>query len=425
MFVISQYSVPMIKFEKFTLKNGLKFIVHNDPSTTLVAFNILYNVGARDENSDKTGFAHLFEHLMFEGSINIPSYDTPLQNAGGENNAFTTNDITNYYITLPKENIETAFWLESDRMLSLDLSEKKLEIQKNVVIEEFNQRYLNQPYGDAMLLLRPLAYKDHPYQWATIGKDISHIKNAKLEDVKDFFNQHYAPNNAIVCIAGNIRIEEIKLLAEKWFNPILKKEISTRKLLKEPEQKEIRTHTVERNVPFNAIYKAFHMSSKLEKEYYVTDLISDLLANGKSSRLYQNLVKTKKLFSEINAFITGDIDPGLFIITGKLMDQITLEDAEHAINHELDQIVKGNISDYEIQKVKNKFESVYQFGQLSSLNKAIDLSYHELLGDANRINLEIEKYRSVTKDEIQFVASKLFTMINASTLFYRSKKLMQ
>ena len=325
----------MVKFDKFTLKNGLKVIVHNDPSTTIVAINVLYNVGARDENQDKTGFAHLFEHLMFEGSINIPSYDGPLQLAGGENNAYTTNDITNYYITLPKENIETAFWLESDRMLGLDFSEKKLEIQKNVVIEEFNQRYLNQPYGDVFLLLRPLAYKEHPYQWATIGKDISHIKNANLEDVKNFFAHHYAPNNAILTVAGNVTTEEIKLLAEKWFAPIEKRNISPRNLPKETKQKEPRTLKVERDVPFDAIYKAFHMSSKLDNEYYVTDLISDILSNGKSSRLYQSLVKEKKLFSEINAYITGDIDEGLFIVSGKLIDGIEMHKAENAIDLEI------------------------------------------------------------------------------------------
>lgn len=412
----------MIKFEKFILKNGLKVIVHHDPSTTLVAFNVLYNVGARDENPEKTGFAHLFEHLMFEGSINIPSYDKPLQLVGGENNAYTTNDITNYYITLPKENLETAFWLESDRMAGLDFSEEKLEIQKNVVIEEFNQRYINQPYGDSSLLLKPLAYKVHPYQWPTIGKNISHIRNVNLDDVKDFFKHHYAPNNAILSIAGNITLNEIKPLAEKWFGSIEKKEIAIKEIPQEPEQKEARTQTVERDVPFDAIYKAFHMSSKLGKDYYVCDLISDLLSNGKSSRLYQNLVKTRNLFSEINAYITGDIDAGLFIVTGNLMNHVKMKDAEEAINAELNEIVIGNVNDYEIEKVKNKYESVFQFGQVSTLNKAMDLAYHELLGDADRINHEIEKYRSVSKEEIQKVASEMFKTDNSSTLYYLSKK---
>lgn len=412
----------MIEFEKFTLNNGLKVIVHHDPYTTLVAFNILYNVGARDEDSEKTGFAHLFEHLMFEGSIHIPSYDKPLQMAGGENNAFTSNDITNYYITLPKENIESAFWLESDRMLGLDFSKEKLDIQKNVVIEEFNQRYLNQPYGDAQLLLRPLAYKVHPYQWATIGKNIEHIKNATLDDVKDFFFHHYAPNNAILSVSGNVTVDEIKTLSNKWFGSIDKKEIAIRNIPKEPKQIKARTQTVNRDVPFDAIYKAFHMSSKMERDFYTTDLISDILANGNSSRLYQNLVKDKNMFSDINAYITGDIDAGLFMITGKLMKSIKMEDAEKAINSELNKIIEGIIDDYELEKVKNKFESMFEFGQLSATNKAMDLAYNELLGDANRINLEVENYRSVTKKEIKEVATKLFNTNNSSTLYYLSKK---
>ena len=413
----------MINFEKFTLDNGLKVIVHNDQSTPIVAFNILYNVGSRDENPGKTGFAHLFEHLMFEGSLNIPSYDHALQNVGGENNAFTSNDITNYFISLPKENVETAFWLESDRMLGLDLSEKKLEIQKNVVTEEFNQRYMNQPYGDAFLMLRALAYQVHPYRWPTIGKDMSHIKNASLNDVKDFFEHHYAPNNAIICIAGNVSAKEMKPLAEKWFGSIPKREIADKQLPQEPKQTQARKQTVTRDVPFNGIYKAFHMSSKSEKDYYTTDLISDLLANGKSSRLYQNLVKERKLFGEINAYITGDIDPGLFIVTGNLMDSVTMDEAEKAIDEELRQLANGNFTDYEIEKVKNKYESVYQFGQLSALNKAMNLSYFELLGDADLINHEIKKYRSVTRQEIKEVAKNLFNPNNSSSLYYLSKQL--
>jgi len=412
----------MIKFDRFTLDNGLKVIVHKDDSTTIVAVNILYNVGARDENPNKTGFAHLFEHLMFEGSTNIPSYDNPLQLAGGENNAFTTNDITNYYITLPKENIETAFWLESDRMLGLDFSEEKLNVQKNVVVEEFNQRYLNQPYGDVFLLLRPLAYQNHPYQWATIGKNISHIKEANLQDVKDFFNKHYAPNNAILSISGNVETEEIKALSEKWFGPIDRKKIVMRDLPIEPIQNKARNLTVERDVPFDAIYKAFHMSSKQNKNYYTSDLISDLLSNGKSSRLYQSLVKKQKLFSEINAYITGDIDEGLFIVSGKLIKNIKMLDAENAIEIELNKLITEEINEVELEKVKNKFESVYQFGQISTLNKATDLAYHELLGDANKINQEIEKYRNVTIEDVKTLAKQMFTKNNSSTLYYLSKK---
>ena len=408
----------MIKFERFTLDNGLKVITHSDPSTNIVAFNLLYNVGSRDESPERTGFAHLFEHLMFEGSRHIPSFDNPLQMVGGDNNAFTNNDITNYYITLPKENLETAFWLESDRMFGLDFSKKKLDIQKNVVIEEFNQRYLNQPYGDIYLLLRPLAYTMHPYQWATIGKDISHIKNASLQEVKDFFYHHYAPNNAILSVAGNITKNEIEILANKWFGPIESRNIKVRNLPIEPKQLQPRSLTVNRQVPFNAIYKAFHMSSKLHPDYYTTDLISDLLANGNSSRLYQNLSKERHLFSDINAYISGDIDEGLFVVAGKLMKGISIDEAENAINEELLKIATDEISDYELEKVKNKFESVYQFGQLNALNKAMELAYQELLGDANRINQEIDNYRKVTKTDIKKVAKELFNVNNSSTLYY-------
>src|SRR6056297_777097 len=412
----------MIQFEKFTLENGLKVIVHQDTSTPIVAFNLLYNVGSRDEMPNKTGFAHLFEHLMFEGSKNIPSFDTALQMAGGENNAFTNNDITNYYITLPKENIETAFWLESDRMFSLDFSEKKLSIQKKIVIEEYNQRYLNQPYGDASLLLKPLAYKVHPYQWPTIGKDISHIKNATLQDVKDFFLHHYAPNNAILSVAGNVTTDEIKSLAKKWFAPIEKREIFKPKIQKEPQQTEPRFMQVKRDVPFDAIYKAYHMSAKNHPDYYVADLISDILSNGKSARLYQKLIKEKQLFSDINAYITGDIDEGLFMVAGKLMKGVRIDEGEQAIEHELNKLINDTIDDSEIEKVKNKYESVFQFAHISALNKAMDLAYQELLGEAERINHDVKKFRAVTRQDIQRVASILFHPNNSSTLHYLSKE---
>jgi len=412
----------MITFERFTLENGLKVIVHQDKSTPMVAFNLLYHVGSRNELPHKTGFAHLFEHLMFEGSKNISSFDTALQMAGGENNAFTNNDITNYYITLPKENIETAFWLESDRMFSLDFSEKKLNIQKKVVIEEYNQRYLNQPYGDAFLLLKPLAYKVHPYQWPTIGKDISHIKNATLQDVKDFFLHHYAPNNAILSVAGNVSTDEIKSLAEKWFGPIEKRKIFNPHIPKEPKQNEPRFLRVERDVPFDAIYKAYHMSAKNHPDYYVADLISDILSNGKSARLYQKLIKEKQLFSDINAYITGDIDEGLFMVTGKLMKGVSIDEGEQAIEHELTELKNNMVDDTEIEKVKNKYESVFQFAHISALNKAMDLAYHELLGDAEKINQEVPNFSAVSKQDVQRVAATLFHPNNSSTLHYISKK---
>lgn len=409
----------MIKFERFQLDNGLQFIVHQDRSTPIVAFNLLYKVGARDESPEKTGFAHLFEHLMFEGSANIPSYDTPLQQAGGENNAFTNNDITNYYITLPRENIETAFWLESDRMLQLAFSEKKLEIQKKVVIEEYKQRYLNQPYGDWNLHLRPLAYKKHPYRWATIGKDPLHVENASLEEVETFFYNYYAPNNAIVSIAGNVNIDEIKKLAQKWFGTIPKRNLPERNLPIEPTQEKENFLSLERKVPLNAIYKAFHMGSRLSEEYYACDLISDILSNGKSARLTQKLVKEKRIFNSINAYITGDIDPGLFLITGNLNEEMSFEKGEKALAEELDKIKHQVLEERELKKVKNNIEATLVYSEISILNKAMNLAFYELLGDAEMINQEAEKYRAVSKEQIRRTANKLFDKNNCSTLYYK------
>ncbi|MBL7892533.1 MAG: insulinase family protein [Bacteroidia bacterium] len=412
----------MIKFEKFTLSNGLRVIVHNDTSTPMVCMNILYDVGARDEDPDKTGFAHLFEHLMFGGSVNIPSYDEPLQRVGGENNAFTTNDITNYYLTLPSNNIETAFWLESDRMLSLGFSEKSLEVQRNVVIEEFRQRYLNQPYGDVWLLLKPMAYKLHPYMWATIGKEISHIENARMEDVKAFFKKHYKPVNAIMVLSGDITTEKARPLAEKWFGPIPGGEPNKRNLPKEPEQVEARSLTVEKDVPVDAIYKVFHMCSKYDKEYYTVDLISDILSRGNSSRFHNELLKKQKLFSDINAYVSGDLDNGLFVVSGKLVKGVKMEDAEKAIDAELDKLKTQFVDEKELTKVKNKMESALVFSEMDIMNKAMNLAMSEHLGDADLINHEVEKYNAVTASGIQEQAKKIFTKQNSSVLYYLSKR---
>jgi len=411
----------MINFEKFTVDNGLRVIVHKDTSTPIVAVNILYNVGARDEEPDKTGFAHLFEHLMFGGSVNIPKYDTPLENAGGENNAFTNNDITNYYLTIPKQNLELAFWLESDRMLNLAFSEKSLEVQRNVVIEEFRQSYLNQPYGDVWLLLRPLAYKVHPYQWSTIGKEISHIENAKMEDVKSFYEKYYNPNNAIMVVAGDVETADIKQLSEKWFGPVASGPEIMRKLPKEPRQTEARSQTVHRDVPFDSLYKSYHMCSRYDDKYYTTDLISDILSNGDSSRLYNKLIKENHVFSDIHAYITGDLDEGSFIFTGKLMDGIKMEDAEKLLEEEIEKLINHPVSDEELAKVKNKIESTLEFSEMNVLNKAMNLAYSELMGNANLINLEIEKYAKVTTESIQSVAREVFRKENCSTLYYYAK----
>ncbi|HBS88503.1 MAG: peptidase M16 [Bacteroidetes bacterium GWF2_38_335] len=412
----------MIEFKRKTLSNGLKIIVHTDKTSPLAAVNLLYNVGARDEDPDRTGFAHLFEHLMFGGSINIPSYDNALQSAGGDNNAFTNNDITNYYVTLPAENLETAFWLESDRMLSLAFTEKSLEVQRNVVIEEFKQRYLNQPYGDEWLLLRPLAYKKHPYLWSTIGKEISHIENARIEHVRDFFYKHYAPNNCILVVSGNVNPVKVFSLAEKWFGPIEKRNVPVRNLPVEPKQTKARKLEVERDVPVDSLYKVYHMSDRKSKDYYSTDLLSDLLSNGKSSRLYQNLVKEKKMFSQLDAYITGSIDAGLFVVEGKLADKIKMKTADQAVVEELEKICTKPLKKDEFQKVKNKVESTLVFSEMSILNKAMKIAFHELIGDAADINSEPDKYLKVTPADIKKIANEVFAPTNCSTLYYYSKK---
>lgn len=412
----------MIHFEKFKLKNNLTVIVHQDKSTPLACVNIIFDVGARDEDESRTGFAHLFEHLMFGGSVNIPNYDEPLQMVGGENNAFTTNDITNYYCTVPSENLETAFWLESDRMLSLAFDKKSLDVQRNVVIEEFKQRYLNQPYGDVWLLLRPLIYNVHPYKWATIGKEIKHIEEATMEDVKAFFKAHYNPSNAVLVVAGDVELDNVKALCEKWFAPIEPGIKLKRNLPVEPEQKEYRSLTVERDVPINSIYRAYRMCSRVDEEYHTIDMLSDILSRGNSSRLYKSLIKDKQLFSDINAYVMGDFDKGLFVISGKVNDGITIEQAEAGIDAEILKIQTELVSDEELQKCKNKIESTVTYSEADVLNKATNLAISELLGDANLINLEIENYEKVRAEQIKEQANIILRKTNCSTLFYLKKK---
>jgi zinc protease len=408
----------MVDFNRFTLANGLKVLVHEDPTTPMAVLNILYDVGARDEEEGRTGFAHLFEHLMFGGSVNVPNYDEPLQRVGGENNAFTSNDITNYYITLPSENIETAFWLESDRMLSLAFSEKSLDTQRNVVMEEFKQRYLNQPYGDVWLKLRPLAYETHPYRWATIGQDLAQIETAKMEDVKAFFKKHYTPQNAILVVGGNVKTEDVKALAEKWFEPIPTGNKYNRDLPKEQPQTKARALTVNANVPLNAIYITFKMPARLDKTYQVYDLLSDILSQGHSSRLYNSLLKEQKLFSDINAYMSSSLDEGLFIVEGKLIAGVEMDVAEKAIWAELEKIANDLVTDDELTKVKNKSESVMVFSEMSLLDKAMNLAYYELLGDAQLLNIEIDKYLVITAEQIQEAAKTTFKKEKSSTLYY-------
>jgi zinc protease len=413
----------MINYKRFSLDNGLRVVVHEDKSTPLIAMNILYDVGSRDEDPSMTGFAHLFEHLMFGGSLNVPDFDTPLQLVGGENNAFTNNDITNYYLTIPSENIETGFWLESDRMLELDFSNKNLDTQKNVVSEEFNQRYLNQPYGDAILKLRPLAYKVHPYRWPTIGMDINHIRNTDLEHVKKFFFSHYAPNNAILTLTGNIGYDLASKLSQKWFGPIEKRTIHPRNLPIEPEQTEERVLTIERDVPSTALYKMWHIGPRKSNDFYTLDLITDLLAGGESGRLHTKLVREKKLFSEINAYMTTDIDPGLIVVQGKLMKGVGIQQADKSVCEVINGLRSKNEINYEMEKVKNKFESSTVFSNTSVLNKAANLAFFELLGDPGLINKEVESYRNVSHKMVMENIEKYFIATNCSTLNYISTRI--
>ena len=411
----------MININRKILDNGLRIVHSEDKSTRMVAINVLYDVGARDEHPEHTGFAHLFEHLMFGGSIHIPDYDTHVQNAGGENNAWTNNDITNYYITLPKQNVETGFWLESDRMLSLDFSEKSLEVQRHVVIEEFKQRNLNQPYGDVGHLVRGLAYQTHPYQWPTIGKEPAHIENATLDEVKDFFFRFYAPNNAILSVTGNISFEDTVALAEKWFGPIPRRDVRPRNLPKELQQTEERKLVVERNVPVDALYMAFHKCDRKHSDYHTFDLMSDILCNGRSSRLIQHLVQQKQVFSSIDAYISGSIDEGLIQIGGKPAPGVSLEEAEAAVWQELEAMKTERIDETELEKVKNRYESEQIFSNINYLNVATNLAFFELIGQAEDINHEVEKYRAVTAEHIMEVSKQTFVKENCSVLYYKAK----
>jgi zinc protease len=410
----------MIQFERFTLPNGLRVIVHQDLSTPMAVMNIMYDVGARDENPEQTGFAHLFEHLMFGGSIHVPNYDEPLQMAGGENNAYTTNDLTNYYIQLPADNLETAFWLESDRMLSLAFDEKSLETQRKVVCEEFKEHYLTKPYGDVWHKMRALAYKKHPYRWMTIGKELSHIENAKLEDVKNFFFKHYRPVNAVMVVAGNITLERVKTLAEKWFGDIPAGTEYKRNLPQEPEQTEARNLQITANVPLDALYKCWHMPGRLDRRYYIIDLLTDILSGGGSSRLYQSLVKEKQLFSNIECHHFGSTDNGLVVIEGKLVKGVKMEEAEKAVELELEKMKNELVSESELQKVKNKTESMIAFEDMSVMSRANSLAYYELLGDASWMNFELEKYASVTTEDILQESRTIFRDSNCNTIHYLS-----
>ncbi len=411
----------MIKFERFVLDNDLRVIVHEDKSTPMAVVNVMYDVGSRDENEKQTGFAHLFEHLMFGGSVNIPSFDEPLQMAGGENNAYTTNDLTNFYVQIPAENIEIAFWLESDRMLSLAFDEHSLEVQRKVVCEEFKEHYINKPYGDVWHKMRDLSYEVHPYKWMTIGKKLSHIKNATLNDVKNFFLKHYTPSNAILSVAGNVTIEQVKQLTDKWFANIPAGNKYVRNIPMEPKQQKPKKLEVHAKVPLDALYKSWHIYPRLDKRYYTVDLITEVLSGGGSSRLFQSLVKEQQLFSSIDCNHHGTIDAGLVTIEGKLIKGVTMEQAEEAMEKELEKIKTTLIAEAELEKVKNKTESLIAFEDVSLTNRASSLANYELLGDADLMNKELASYHAVTAEEIMQESQNIFVQDNSNTLYYYSK----
>lgn len=408
----------MISFQQFTLSNGLQVIVHEDPSTTLAVMDVIYDVGSRDEDFERTGFAHLFEHLMFGGSVNIPNYDSPLQSVGGENNAFTTPDLTNYYISLPYQNLETAFWLESDRMLSLAFNPQSLEVQRKVVIEEFKQRYLNQPYGDVWLKFRPLIYQQHPYRWATIGKEISHIEEATLDDVKAFFQKHYVPSNAILVLAGKVKLDEVKLLAEKWFGPIPAGVKPVRNLPKEPIQEEDRRMEIKADVPSNRIYIAYPIVGRYDSGYHAIDLLSDLLGRNESSYLYNVLVQDQRIFDSLHASLTGSMDPGLLVVSGQICEGVDVEQAEKLLLAAIQDFVKTGIDTEGLQRVKNQAEASLVFGEVEVLNRAMNLAMAANAGNVDFVNSEAEHIAAVELNEIQAWADKLFVQGKKNTLLY-------
>ncbi|MDD2562985.1 MAG: pitrilysin family protein [Salinivirgaceae bacterium] len=412
----------MMKYSTRKLKNGLTVIIQPDNSTPMATFSLLYGVGSRDEDPNKTGIAHFFEHLMFSGSKNVESFDHAVQMAGGESNAFTSNDVTNYYITLPADNIETAFWVESDRMLNPVLTHEKLEVQRKVVIEEFKQRFLNQPYGDVNLYLLPLAYQTHPYRWPTIGSDASHIENMTYQEAQDFFNQYYQPQNAYLCVSGPVETNEMFAMAEKWFAQIPSTEMPFRQYPQEKSQEEPRFLTLERDVPSDAIFISYPMYSRLDPKYYAADLLSDILSSGKSSRLFRNLTLNNPLFTDIQAVITGSNDPGLFLISGRIDPKIELEEAEQAIYEQLEMVANGDFSEQELQKVQNKAAANIAYSQMNALNNALSLCNAAFLGDLTLIDKEESLYLQVTKEDILAVAKEIFNPQKRSVIYYKSKK---
>ena len=412
----------MIEYNTFTLSNGLRVVHNYDGATAMVALNVMYNVGARDESPEMTGMAHLFEHLMFGGSVNVPDFDGAIENAGGMNNAWTSNDYTNFYDIVPAQNVETAFWVESDRMLSLAFSDKALEVQRNVVIEEFKQTCLNRPYGDMSHYLRAMVYKHHPYRYPVIGKEISHIEKVTQDDVKEFFYSHYAPNNAVLSVSGNVSFDETCRLAEKWFGSIPVRNIAPRNYPQEPEQVEARREDVKGNVPQLAMVKAFRMPGYGQPNYIECDIITDLLASGRSSRFYRNLLMTTGAFTEVDASIIGSDEPGFMMLNCKLTenDDASINKAESLIMNEVQRLIDGDVSDYELTRTINRFESNFMFSSMGFMAKAQSLANYVMHNED--VNDVVNRYRKVTIDDIARVASEIFVPEKSSTLIYRPQK---
>jgi len=408
----------MVNFSRRILPNGLRVLVHEDPSTPLVAVNVSYYVGSRDEQPDKTGFAHLFEHLMFAGSKNVPDFDDPLQRAGGENNAYTTNDYTTFYEIVPAENLETALYLESDRMLALSINKRSLDVQRKVVVEEFKETCLNEPYGDSWHHLSELMFHKHPYRWPVIGLSPEHVENASIEDVRSFYKNWYNPSNAVLSIAGKVSEAEAFALAEKWFGTIPAGQVPDRQLVAEPPQSEAARKVVTANVPVPAVFLAFRTPGRADKDFYAVDLLSDVLALGPSSRLYRRLLKDRALFSTIDAYVTANVDPGLLVIEGRPSEGVSVEDALAAIWAELELLKNEIIEERELKKIQHRFESTLVFSETSVLNKAQNLAFYELLDRAELMNEETEIYLNVLPDELHRSAQNLFRKSNSATLIY-------
>ena len=403
---------------KVTLKNGLRVLHMPAADSQMVYVNLLYGVGARDEEYEYTGLAHLLEHLMFEGTRAVPSFDEPLESAGGENNAYTNNDVTNYYISLPKQNAELAFWMESDRMCNITFEKNKVDVQRQVVMEEFKQTTLNRPYGDVSMILRAMAFKKHPYRWSTIGRKLSHIADVPVQQIRKFYKTYYAPDNAVLSVVGNIPFEQVVEWSEKWFGDIPAKGVALRKRPVEPRQVRQRRKVVYRNVPENALYMGFHMGSRLAPDYYPCDVISDILSNGYSGRLLQRLVKEKKLLSKIDAFISGSEDAGMFWIYSRVAPGVSVEVAEIALWSELDALKQELVPQEELEKVRNRFESEYTFRNVSGENLSNNIALAELRGNLDSHFREPELYRAVTAEEVRDAAKELFRRGNSSVLYY-------